>query len=300
MIRIVILLAATSITFVPHIAMAQDGDALFDQNCSICHTIGGPAGGDAPDLKGITSRLDRAWIVKFVLDPEGVTKSGDAYAVDLAKKYGNSVMPPPDGLTPASVEAILTYIDQRSAGTHPAAPGSAAAAEPPAKAFTPEEIAHGRDLYSGGARFAKNGPACLSCHDVGAADLAGGTLGPSFVGVIDRLNGVKGLSLWLSAPPTPVMRSLYRGAPLAPDEVRALAAFIDSRRSDTPAAAFSEVARLSASGAALTLVALVAIGVVWRHRFRAVRRPLGAQAAHREAGSARLDRRYPFRSGGLR
>jgi mono/diheme cytochrome c family protein len=299
MVRFACLIAVTLLTFIPRDASAQDGDALFDQNCSICHTIGGPAGGDAPDLKGVAGRLDRAWLVKFILDPEGVTRSGDRYAVDLAKKYGGTVMPPPDGLTPASVEAILVYIDQRSAGAHPATAPSAAGAPPPAATFTREEIARGRDLYSGRARFANSSPACASCHDLGGV-LAGGTLGPRLAGVLDRLNGAKGLSLWLSAPPTPVMRSIYRGAPLSSDEVRALAAFVDSQRGQMAAASWSAPARLVSASLALAAFGLIAIGVTWRHRFRAVRRPLVAAAAHRAARPPGVDRGHLFRSGGLR
>lgn len=299
MVRIALVLVVLLSTLLARGAAAQDGDALFDQNCSICHTLGGPPGGDAPDLKGVTGRLDRAWLVKFVLDPEGVTKSGDAYAAELAKKYGGTVMPPPEGLTASGVEAILTYIEQRSSGAHPAAQPPAASASTAVPASTPEDVARGRDLYSGRVRFANRSPACRSCHDVGAADLVGGTLGPSLVGVTDRLTGVKGLSLWLSSPPTPVMRSIYRAAPLAPDEVRALAAFVDGQRS-MPISAGSALIRFVGGGIALMLAALVAIGAIWRDRLRSVRRPLVARARHRTSVEMRLDRRLGFRSGGWR
>jgi mono/diheme cytochrome c family protein len=299
MVRIALVLAVLLPTLLARGAAAEDGAALFDQNCSICHTLGGPAGGDAPDLKGVTGRLDHAWLVKFVLDPEGVTKSGDAYAAELAKKYGGTVMPPPEGLTAPGVEAILTYIEQRSSAVPPPAQPAPAAASTTVPASTPQDVGRGRDLYSGRVRFANRTPACLSCHDVGAADLAGGTLGPSLVGVTDRLAGVKGLSLWLSSPPTPVMRSIYRAAPLAPDEARALAVFVDSRRG-VPISAGSALIRFVGGGIALMVAALVAIGAIWRDRFRSVRRPLVALAHRRTSVGMRLDRRLGFRSGGWR
>lgn len=283
-------------------ASAQDGDALFDANCSMCHTIGGDSR-DAPDLKHVTTRLERGWIIRFVLDPEGVTKSGDPYALALAKKYADTVMPNPEGLTTRDVEAILAYIEQRSLGGHP----TTAPAEPqPAAmpAFTAPEIERGRALYAGAARFANRGPSCFSCHDIDARDgITGGTLGPALSGALDRLNGVKGLSLWLAAPPTPIMRSVYRHAPLAPEEIRALAAFMDARAKEGAAPQRPQRAALplAGGGVALALLGFVAMGAAWRGRFRAVRRPLvdRMRRAPRVPSTAPITRQG-FRSGGPR
>ena len=246
----------------------QDGRALFDQHCAACHTIGGGANG-APDLKGVTAQRDREWLLKFILNPEAVTRSGDPRAAELLRMYDGALMPAPEGLDRASILAILDYIASRSGAD--AAP--AAAGPPPT--FTPEDIARGRALYRGDLRLAGHGPSCLSCHAAGAADLLGaGSFGPALAGVTTRLNGANGLSAWLASPPTPVMRSVYRRAPLAADEVRALAAFLDAEATAAPQSGLPRAAAFAGLALAATVAGFLAIGLIWRDRFRAVRRPL--------------------------
>jgi mono/diheme cytochrome c family protein len=78
-IGIVALAAAAAVAFAAE-AYADDPASDFKTNCSSCHTIGGgPLQG--PDLKDVEKRQERAWLVRFILDPGGVIDSGDAYAV---------------------------------------------------------------------------------------------------------------------------------------------------------------------------------------------------------------------------
>jgi mono/diheme cytochrome c family protein len=279
--------------------LAQDGHALFEENCSICHTIGG-SGTDAPDLKNVTERRSRAWVIGFTLDPEGVTKSGDPYAAALAKRFDGTIMPTPEGLSRKAVEGIVEYIEKRSV-EGPLAP---AKAESPTAIFTPDEVARGGALYGGGAPLTNRGPSCIGCHEDGAAvGLGGGTLGPSLALASRRLQGARGLSVWLSAPSTPVMRTVYRRSPLATDEIHSLAAFLDHRANAyAPAPAIVRAAPLSflGLGLATTIVGFVLIGIAWRDRFRAVRRPLVRSAGERAATHVSPERRQGFRSGGLR
>ena len=273
--------------------LAQKGEALFTENCAPCHTIG-EGGGAGPDLRDISSRRDRAWLVKFILDPDGVTKSGDPYAAQLAKQYDGAVMPPPQGLSREDVLAILDVIDGRSA-RHGGDSRPPAAAEP---VFTPEDVSRGRVLYIGRVRLANRGPSCVTCHAAGAGTgLGGGTLGPDLAAAAGRLNGARGLSAWLSAPPTPVMRAMFGRAPLTADEVRVLTAFfVDPSRSNTAARPASM--RFLALGVAGTIGAFFLIGAAWRGRFRPVRRALIAVTADQSPSAA--THRHGFRSGGLR
>lgn len=294
---------AVSLSLAAASAYAQSGDVLFDQNCSICHQIGGSPSADAPDLKGVTARLDRAWLVRFVLDPEGVTKGGDAYAVALAARYGGTVMPPPEGLTRESVDAILSYVEQRSGGAPAAAlPGAPAVAQAPT--FTADEVARGRALYAGDARLSARGPSCFACHEAAVAPPIGsGALGPSLAGVSARLKGAKGVATWLTNPPTPVMRTTYRAAPLAQEEARALAAFFGERDMAGGATASPRAPaalRFVSLAAGVTALGFAAIGATWRRRFRAVRRPLVLAAARRNTPRSHDTTRQGFRSGGLR
>ena len=47
-----------------------------------------------PDLTNVSQRQERAWLVKFILDPAGVLDSGDPYATKLleeAKKINDEI-----------------------------------------------------------------------------------------------------------------------------------------------------------------------------------------------------------------
>jgi len=275
-------------------AFAQDGAALFEQNCAFCHTIGG--GGDgAPDLKGVTARQSRAWIAAFILDPEGVVKRGDVYAAAMVKKYDGTVMAPTEGLTAAGAEAIIAHIEKLSGGAAP----PQAAAPPAAPPVTADASGRGRALYSGEVRLANGGVACFSCHTAGSPlpGIDPGTLGPDLSRAVERLKGVAGLATWLTTTPSPVMRGVYGRARLTPDEARAIAAFVADRAA-APAPP-GPPRWFFLWGGGLAAAAFVAIGATWRRRFRAVRRPLVARAAQRTHAVAASVTRQGFRSGGV-
>jgi cytochrome c2 len=258
-------------------ASAQDAKTFFDDNCSMCHSIGGePLGG--PDLKDITKRRDRDWLVRFILDPHEAAEH-DPEARALVKEY-DDLMPATEGASPDLMREILRYIDEMSGG----AP-AAAQAQTPSKPVTAADIAFGRELYEGKRRLTEGAPACLSCHELGAASgLGGGTLGPDLTGVHQKLGGTSGLTSWMRNPPTPVMRAIYRKARLNEQEAFALAAFLSD-----PAAAGSTAGRPSRGaflmiGAAGVVLAFIVMGVAWSGRFRAARRPLVARARAQAGG----------------
>jgi mono/diheme cytochrome c family protein len=86
----------------------EDGKQLF-QPCAACHTIGG---GKliGPDLKGITERLDRDWLKRFINNSTEVINSGDEYAVKLFEEY-NKIPMPPNNFTDEQLEVLLNYIE---------------------------------------------------------------------------------------------------------------------------------------------------------------------------------------------
>jgi mono/diheme cytochrome c family protein len=264
----------------PARASGQDAAAQFTEHCAPCHTIG-EDGGAGPDLRGIGARRDRAWLIAYVLDPEATNK--------------DTLMPSGRDLGRDGVSAILDYIDRRSSGDVREA-SSPPAPEP---VFTPADVARGRAIYVGRARMANGAPACLSCHDAGLdAGLGGGTLGPDLARVATRLNGAKGTSAWLSAPRTPVMRSLYGAAPLAPADVHALAAFLVDRGQPGAPQAPLGTRRFVALGLAGSVAAFALTGAAWRRRLRPVRRSILDRAAR--ARHARPLHTHGFRSGGAR
>lgn len=260
---------------------AQNVEGFFDQYCAACHTVGsGPLIG--PDLKGVTARQERGWLVRFILDPDDVIASGDPYASRLVEESGGIVMPHVPGLTPQLAEALLDLVEARSGGSTPPAVAVQPSEEPP----SPEEIEHGRSLFFGEATLSARGTACFSCHTLQEATaLGGGRLAPDLSQVYVRLKGRKALSSWLSMPPTPTMQAVYAQRALTPDEVRALVALFESQAPQGVAERWEKAAQFLLVSASGTALVLVAIGGVWRRRFRAVRRPLVHEGGH--TGGAR-------------
>src|SRR5690606_4807585 len=91
---------------------AQEGDpakgkALFNSNCAACHHLDKPMTG--PALRGMTERLDRDWLHKWIRNSSEVIKSGDAYANKIFAEYKGSVMTPFPHLSDADIDDILAY-----------------------------------------------------------------------------------------------------------------------------------------------------------------------------------------------
>lgn len=256
----------------PAVVTAQDPGAFFEENCAPCHTIGGGEQG-GPDLKWVTQRHERQWLIRFVMDPEAMVASGDPRAVDMVKHWDGAVMPSTPDLTPQLTDAILRFIEQKSNGS--AAPG-----QDQPLVFTAADLERGRALFTGAAPLAQGAPSCIVCHAAaGEGGLAGGgRLGLDLTQVSTRLRGARGVANWLEAPPTPMMRALVRRAPLTPDENRALTAFLVHLNTRPVTSASTQMARLAGTGAAGALVGLAAIGLLWHARFRGVRRSLVQQA----------------------
>ena len=90
----------------------SNGQFLFQNGCSACHTIGE---GDkiGPDLLGITERRQRDWLMKYILVPDEMIATGDPVATALLKKY-KDVRMPNLGLARDEVADVLTYVEERS------------------------------------------------------------------------------------------------------------------------------------------------------------------------------------------
>jgi cytochrome c2 len=245
----------------------QDAASFYEENCATCHTIGqGPQGG--PDLKSVTARRDREWLIRFLLDPEAF--AADPTVAQMIKDADGLTMAATEGLTREMADAILRLIDQRSGR-------DTATAKPADRPFTPEDVERGRAMFAGRARLSGRGPACGGCHDSAVVpEPGGGRLGPDLTNVYARLGGRPGLTAWLGATPTPMMRAVYRARPLSADESLALAAFFDDSNTHAPAAA-SRGRAVVAAGVTAALAIAAVVGLTGARRFRAVRRPLVAR-----------------------
>jgi protein SCO1/2 len=85
---------------------------LFQSRCSACHTIGE---GDrvGPDLLGVTSRRERAWLARYLAEPEQVLAEGDPIATRLFARYNQVRMPNLD-LGRDEIASLLAYLEARS------------------------------------------------------------------------------------------------------------------------------------------------------------------------------------------
>lgn len=243
-------------------AAAQDPATFYEDNCASCHTIGGGVLG-GPDLKGVTTRRDREWLIRFLLDPEAFRS--DPAVIQMIKESDGLEMGPTEGLTRELAEAILQLIEQQSNAGDPAAAAQFAP-------FSAEEEVAGRHLFTGTQRLGAGGPACVSCHHNGDVSFRGGRLGPDLVNLHERLGGGRGVTAWLKATQSPMMRSLYKDRRLNDDEARALAAFLESVPPVPPPG--RTTAPHVVAGFIGSLLTVGLIGGVWTRRFRAVRRPL--------------------------
>ena len=245
-----------------------DGETLFNEKCVACHTIGG---GKlvGPDLQGVTGRQDRAWLERWIREPDKVLAEGDPIAAQLLQENNNVPMPNL-GLTAAQAASIIAYFEAVDAGA--LAPSAA-----PALFVAPQgNPALGRDLFIGSARFQNGGPPCMGCHSIaGLGALGGGALGPDLTPAFNKY-GETGLASFLATSPTVTMNAVWARQPLMPDEQANLWSFLQQASvSERPIQALEQLSALAIGGA----VALIVLAhLYWRKRLVAVRRPLVERA----------------------
>ena len=249
---------------------AQVPREYFRQYCSSCHTIGGGRL-TGPDLKNVLQRQSREWLVNWILDPEGVLKSGDPYAVKLQKEARGAVMTRSPGMTRQLANALLDLIDTKTKKEKSEFAGFKISERP----FLPEDIDEGRALFIGKKPLKNGGPACIGCHTVNSlGGLGGGRLGPNLTRAYARLEGRKGLSSWLAAPPGLTMQPIFQQHPLDEEEILALAAFLKNETEIDRPENVTAMINFLLFGLVGSAILLVIFDYIWGGRFKAVRRPM--------------------------
>jgi hypothetical protein len=131
-------------------------------------------------------------------------------------------------VTRSEAEAISAFLEGKETGGSAAAgtePTAQAAKETEAEA-TPLEISLGQKLFEGSVRLANGGPACNACHQVSQGAVSGGgVLAADLTHSFSRM-GKEGFGAILANAPFPVMQIAYEGKAINPEEVRALAGFL--------------------------------------------------------------------------
>src|SRR5690606_22690024 len=91
-------------------AQAQDvaaGGAIFKQKCTACHAIGKVVIG--PDLKGMDTRFDEEWLLKWIKNAPALIASGDPQALE-AEAFSPAAMTAFPELTDDDIRNILAYV----------------------------------------------------------------------------------------------------------------------------------------------------------------------------------------------
>lgn len=260
-------------------AQAQDAADFFRQNCMNCHTVGGGRL-TGPDLKNVTQRKDRQWLVKFLQDPKAMIESGDAYAQKLQGEARGVVMPTVAGMSPERAQLLLDMIEAESKLAKSQFAGLQISTRP----FTLREIDEGRAYFVGDTKLTAGGPACISCHTVrGLPGLSGGRLGPDLTLAYERLQGRKGLAQWLLAPASQTMQPIFKKRALRAEEILPLVAYLEAAAKQGGQDDSASLVNFFLLGLGGMVVGLVSLDALWKRRFRSVRRPMVQKARRKES-----------------
>lgn len=203
-------------------AQAPDPYEYFETNCVKCHTIGGgPKTG--PDLKDVTKRRDRAWLLRWLQDPEKMLAEKDPIAMKLKEEMKGAVMPNFTDMTPSLAEALLKMLEEESKLEESRFLGLA-----DVRPVTPEDIQAGREIFLGRRVLEGKGPACIGCHAVGGLGFFNAaTFGPDLTKMFERRGGREGLSAWLTAVAHESIKPFYRDPGFSKDEAHFILSFLE-------------------------------------------------------------------------
>ena len=104
---------ARSYRDVPKAPEYSRGEYLFRTRCDSCHTLGGGSTRLGPDLLGVTDRRERAWLARWIREPDAMLREGDPIATELYRRYGEIAMPNLR-LDQADVDALIEHISSES------------------------------------------------------------------------------------------------------------------------------------------------------------------------------------------
>ncbi|HZJ67925.1 MAG TPA: respiratory nitrate reductase subunit gamma [Kofleriaceae bacterium] len=199
-------------------ADAAEAKKIFNTRCTACHTFGkGVKVG--PDLKGVTERRQRAWLLKFVRTSSKVIESGDPIATELFTQFKQQRMPDWIDLSEEQVNSILDWLGVN--GPDQLDPDAKAA-----ELATAAEIDIGRQLFHGERKLTRGGTACGSCHSIrDASGSSGGTLAFELTDIYSGYQDVA-MTQFLKHPCTDRLPESQGPAFLAPDEAYALKAYM--------------------------------------------------------------------------
>lgn len=253
--------------------LAEEGESLFRQRCSVCHAFAEGDKPTGPDLAGVMERRDRAWLTAFIQDPGKMFQAQDPVATELLIKFNNLRMPA-QSLSAAELEALFTFLAHAEESAH----------HPPAEnvPLVTGDAGRGARLYTGEQILANGGAPCLACHGISGFGLAGGANYGSDLTSLYENFGEEGLVDILKELPFPSMEPIYKTRPLTEVEQADLRAFF-AKATGAPIANNGLLFVEACTGA------LIFLAVVWlfgRERLRGVRQALLKRAGAKKEVAA--------------
>jgi len=100
----------------PELRRVSRGESLFRTRCSACHAIGAGDGlvRTGPNLAGVIEWRDRAWLERWIREPDRMLAEGDTLALTLFE--ANRRVPMPNmRLNELEVAAVIEYVEDESA-----------------------------------------------------------------------------------------------------------------------------------------------------------------------------------------
>ena len=249
---------------------AEPGEQAYNENCGICHTLGG---GKliGPDLAGVHNRRPQGWLEQFVKSSQSMINSGDAVAIALYEEFSKMIMPDPP-LTVEQIKEVLNYIKTGGAGTTSQGTENEVVevqetAKEAERVATKEDVLLGQNLFQGITRFENGGPTCNACHDVtNDAVIGGGILAAELTTVFSRMGGL-GVKAILGQSPFPVMQAAYKDKALTEDEITSLVAFLQKADEEHQFQQPRDYGiGLFVSGVIGAAVLFLFFGLIWRDR----------------------------------
>jgi cytochrome oxidase Cu insertion factor (SCO1/SenC/PrrC family)/cytochrome c2 len=99
----------------PKLRNITQGEYLFRTRCNVCHSIGSDDNivRVGPDLLGVTERRERAWVARWISEPDKMLAEKDPISQGLFLAY-NKVPMPNMRLTKVDVNALIEYLRAES------------------------------------------------------------------------------------------------------------------------------------------------------------------------------------------
>lgn len=93
----------------PTLSKAED---IYKFRCSSCHSLG-VEDGLGPGLQGVTKKRERAWLSRWLKEPDKMLAEKDPIAMELYERYQKIVMPNLR-LSDSDVNALIEYLEMTS------------------------------------------------------------------------------------------------------------------------------------------------------------------------------------------